>query len=94
MSNIEQVRSSQLSEIWRPRYDLRDAEVEQQGHKAPPTHQQLQALLQRGVQHFSDDMRVTVEVKGIYGLPEEWTSKIVSTKLNDVTDMYPLNDVG
>jgi len=57
---------------------LRDAVVEQQAHDAPPSHQQLQALLQRGIQHFSDDMKVTVEVRGVFGLPEEWTSKIVS----------------
>ena len=82
MSNMDPVRSSQLSEVWKPKYDLRDAEVEQLAHKAPPTHQQLQALLQRGVQHFSDDMRVTVDIRGIYGLPEEWTSKIVSTMKN------------
>lgn len=33
-------------------------------------------MLQRGIQHFSDDIKVTVEVKGIYGLPDEWSSKI------------------
>lgn len=90
MSNAEPVRSSQLSEVWKPKYDLQDADVKQRTHEPPETHQQLQALLQRGVQHFSDDMKVTVEVRGIYGLPEEWTSKIVSTKYSfvDVTDKF------
>ena len=42
----------------------------------PPSYQSLQALLQRGKQHISDEITVTVEVEGIYGIPDEWASKV------------------
>ena len=38
----------------------------------------MQCLLQRSIQGFNEDIKLTVEVKGIFGLPDEWNSKIVS----------------
>ena len=67
-----------MSEVWRPTFSLKDADVEQRIVDPPPSYQSLQALLQRGVQGFGDDMALTVEVQGIFALPEDWTSRIVS----------------
>ena len=56
----------------------------------PPTYQSLQALLQRGKTPYSEDIRVTVEVQGIYALPDEWTSKIVS--VTEFINMFVFQD--
>ena len=62
------MRTSVLSEVWKPKYDLKDATIEQDIAEAPPTYNSLQALLQRGMQPFPEDIKLTVEVTGIYGL--------------------------
>jgi len=67
-----------MSEVWRPTFSLKECPVEQRIVEPPPSYQSLQALLQRGVQGFGDDMGLTVEVLGLFALPEDWTSKIVS----------------
>jgi hypothetical protein len=74
-------KNSVLSEVWKPTYDFRTVNIQQKMAEPPPTFKTLQALLQRGKTPFSDEIRVTVEVQGIYALPEEWTSKFVSPNL-------------
>jgi len=44
----------------------------------PPKAQSLQCLLQRGMTKFPEDIKLKVEVFGIYGIPEEWANKVVS----------------
>lgn len=39
------MRTSVLSEVWKPKYDLKDATIEQDIAEAPPTYNSLQALL-------------------------------------------------
>ena len=74
-NNQEGMRSSQISGTWRPDYDLKDANIEQKIKDPPASHLGLQAMLQRGVTGFGE-MSLTVEVQGIYALPDEWVSKI------------------
>ena len=74
----DQMRSSQMSDVWRPNFDLKDCKIKQEIMDPPPSYQSLQALLQRGMQKFNAETSVTVEVQGIYALPDEWTSKLVS----------------
>ena len=69
-------RSSYQTEVWKPKYDLREADIKQAVMEPPPSHQSIQALLQRSSQKFSDEIAVTVTVHGIYGVPDEWTAKI------------------
>ena len=76
MSGENDVLSSALTENWKPKYDLRDGNVEQHIMDAPPSHQSVQALLQRGIQKFSDEIKLSVEVQGIYGIPDDWTTRI------------------
>ena len=70
------MRSSAMSDVWKPKYDLRDANVSQKIMDPPPSHLALQSYLQRSQQKFGDDIRVTVEVQGIYGMPEDWIMKM------------------
>ena len=76
----DQMRSSQMSEVWRPNFDLKDCKIKQDIMDPPPSYQSLQALLQRGMQKFNHEMSLSVEVQGVYALPDEWTTKIVSFK--------------
>lgn len=34
--------------------------------------------MQQGIKGFNDDIKLTVEVIGIFALPEEWNNKFVS----------------
>ena len=73
-----------LSDVWKPKYDFKEISIEQKMMEPPPTFKSLQALLQRGKTPYSDEIRVTVEVVGVYALPEEWTSKIVSVQISNL----------
>ena len=37
--------------------------------------------MQQGIKSFNDDIKLTVEVKGIFALPEEWNNKFVSFQI-------------
>ena len=46
-------------------------------------------MLQRGIQKFPEDMRLKVEIEGIYAVPEEWSGKLVSI----VTDIVSYSNL-
>lgn len=68
-------RESALSEIWRPKFDLKECRIQQETFDEPASHLNLTSLLQRGTQRFGDEFKMTVTINGIYGLPEEWAAK-------------------
>lgn len=67
-----------VPEAWQPNFDLKEANIEQKIMDPPPSHESLQCLLMRGVNNFPADIKLKVELFGIYGIPEEWSNKIVS----------------
>ena len=75
-------------EPWKPTFDLRHAQIEQHIMETPPSHQSLKALLQRSVKNFPEDIKLKVEVLGIYGLPDEWALKAVSICNRPLITLY------
>ena len=37
--------------------------------------------MQQGIKGFNEDIKLTVEVKGIFALPDEWNNKVVSFQI-------------
>ena len=66
---------SALSEVWKPKFDLKEVKIAQETFEEPASHLNLMSLMQRGNQHFSDEVKMTVTINGIYGLPEEWAAR-------------------
>ena len=76
MSSLSQANS--LPSLWTPQFDTKQIKVEVPELQEPASDLFLRSILQRKHQKFGDEVKMNMEIHGIYSIPELWKNKVVS----------------
>lgn len=70
----------QMPKLWSPEVDPREIKVEMPHYEEPSSDTFLKSLLERRHTKGPEQFKLTMEMHGIYALPEQWRAKLVRNR--------------